>query len=172
MNEIIKAFENQFEEKNEEYQVIRENYHSSPKCGIKYLFVKKIIKNIIFSPLEISANPYFKYSVTQIKEEQKNDISLAETNQTKIKLDKSKQTLDSTNKIFKIDKSMDKEDNDKEKECEENNYIHIVEKEASGTTVHKSLKCFDVDNNNEKGKKANLSSNILRTEKGIKYFLS
>ena len=171
MNEIKRSFEKPIEEKNEEYQIIRENYKSSPRCGIKSLFVKKVKKNIIFSPIEISANPYFKYSITQIKEEQKTDISFAETNQTKIKEDKNKINFDSTNKFIKTEKLIDKEDEDREKESEETNYIHIVEKKASEITVNKSFKYFDINNNNnEKDKKNKYSSNILRTEKGIKYF--
>jgi CTD small phosphatase-like protein 2 len=171
MNEIKRSFEKPIEEKNEEYQIIRENYKSSPRCGIKSLFVKKVKKNIIFSPIEISANPYFKYSITQIKEEQKTDISFAETNQTKIKEDKNKINFDSTNKLIKTEKLIDKEDEDREKESEETNYIHIVEKKASEITVNKSFKYFDINNNNnEKDKKNKYSSNILRTEKGIKYF--
>ena len=63
------------ENSDEEYHIIEEDYHSSPKCGIKSQIVKKSNKNISFSPVEISPKPYFKYSVTQIKEEEKNDNS-------------------------------------------------------------------------------------------------
>ena len=59
------------EKNNDELIIIKEDYQSSPKFGIKYKIVKKVIKNIIFTPVEISAQPYFKYCVTQIKEEQK-----------------------------------------------------------------------------------------------------
>ena len=60
---------------DEEYQVIQEDYHSSPRCGIKSRVVKKEMTNITFSPVEVSNKPYIKYCVTQIKEEQKNNNS-------------------------------------------------------------------------------------------------
>lgn len=85
------------EKNNDGLTIIKEDYQSSPKCGIKFKTVKKVFKNIIFTPVEISAQPYFKYSVTQIKEEQKNDISITEVENTKLIEDKSKTYNLSTN---------------------------------------------------------------------------
>ena len=158
------------EENNEEYQIIRENYHSSPKCGIKSLFVKKVKKNIIFSPIEISAKPYIIYCVTQNKEEQKNDISQAETNQTKINEDKNKKNIYLTNKVLKEEKSIDKDDEDRGKESEETNYIHIIEKKSSEMTINKSFNCSEDHRNTEKNNKIKNNTNILNKEKEIKLF--
>ena len=73
----------------EEYQIIKEDYCSSPRCGIKSKIVTKSVDKIIFSPLEISTNPYFKYCVTPVKDENfKFDFSQSETNQTRNQEDK------------------------------------------------------------------------------------
>ena len=64
------------EVKEEEYEVIKEDYNSSPKCGTRERVVHKLTRNVSFSPLEISTYPYFKYCVTQMKEEHKNDNSI------------------------------------------------------------------------------------------------
>ena len=64
------------EMKEEEYEVIKEDYNSSPKCGIRERVAHKLTRNVSFSPLEISTYPYFKYCVTQMKEEEKNDNSI------------------------------------------------------------------------------------------------
>ena len=76
------------EENFEEYQIIKEDYCSSPKCGIKSIQVSKSIEKMSFSPIETSPNPYFKYYVIPIKEDNKNnnnknDFSQSETNQTR-----------------------------------------------------------------------------------------
>ena len=71
------------EENGEEYEIIKEDYNSSPKCGTKSQVVKKINNNITFSPVEISTKPYFKYCVIPMKEEQKNDNSNNITNSSK-----------------------------------------------------------------------------------------
>ena len=68
-----KDIEEEKDRSDEEYQIIQEDYHSSPKCGIKSRAVKKVVTNIIFSPVEKSTTPYIKYCVTQRKEEQKNN---------------------------------------------------------------------------------------------------
>ena len=136
-----KIFEN-----DDECQIIKEDYHSSPRCGIKSKSVKNTSRDIIFSPIEISTKPYCKYCVIPIKEEQKNDISRTETNnQTKTIDDKSKynttmKTFNTTNnnEEFRIStnnvikekgSNIEEEENEEEKESdEETNYIHIVEK--------------------------------------------
>jgi CTD small phosphatase-like protein 2 len=171
MNEINITVEQLNKDKKEDYQIIRENYHSSPKCGIKALFVKKVKNNIIFTPIEISEKPYFKYCVTQIKEEPYNDISQSETNQTKVNDYKTTNTnnYDSTNKVLKIDKINDKEDEEREKESEEAHYIQIVEKKASEITLCKSFKSLEEHKNMEKDR-IKISSKFLNSEKDIKYF--
>ena len=118
------------EESEEEYQIITEDYCSSPKCGIKSQSVKNVTKNITFSPVEISMNPYFKYSVFQIKEEQKNDIFIIETNQTKTKDEQKKSSnfINQNNNDIKIFEKETKEEKEKIKELDESNYIHIIEK--------------------------------------------
>ena len=68
----------------EEYQIIKEDYCSSPRCGIRSKIVTKSVDKIIFSPIEISTNPYFKYCVTPVKDEHfKFDFSQSETNHTR-----------------------------------------------------------------------------------------
>ena len=163
------------EKNNDELIIIKEDYQSSPKCGIKCKIVKKVIKNIIFTPVEISAQPYFKYSVTQIKEEQKNDISQSETDNTKLLEDKSKtynlstnsnnDDLKSSQQDTKIEKSEKIEQtgdvsyigNNKEEKEKENdyNYIHIIEKKESEKTLNLSYKFKDPeDKENKVGNKA------------------
>ena len=171
MNSINMTVEKLIGDKNnnDECQIIKENYHSSPKCGIKALFVKKRKNNIIFTPIEISAKPYFIYCVTQIKEEQNNDISQSETNQTKANDYKNTNTNNfDSSKVLKINKTMDKEDEEKGKESEETDYIHIIEKKASEITVSKSFNCLEEHKNVEKDKKIRNSSKFLKAEKVIK----
>ena len=72
------------EESYEDCQVIKEDYCSSPRCGIKSKIVTKSVEKIIFSPVEISTNPYFKYCVTPVKDDRfKYDFSQSETNHTR-----------------------------------------------------------------------------------------
>ena len=149
------------EESEEEYQIITEDYCSSPKCGIKSQSVKNVTKNITFSPVEISMNPYFKYSVFQIKEEQKNDIFIIETNQTKTKDEQKKSSnfINQNNNDIKIFEKETKEEKEKIKELDESNYIHIIEKKSSELTVDMPKKFseinkkLDKENNKHKKKK-------------------
>ena len=136
------------EESDEDYQIIKEDYHSSPRCGIKVKIVKRVIKNISFSPLEISPNPYFKYCVTQIKEEEKNDD-----------LKISKRDISNNRDISIIN-----EENKDEKENEESNYMQIVEKKSSEITVNMAFKCNEI---NEKKEKENLKNNNRKEIKNI-----
>ena len=46
----------------------------------------KSVEKINFSPIETSTNPYFKYCVTQMKEEQKNDNSINIENSNNLKI--------------------------------------------------------------------------------------
>ena len=140
------------EESDEDYQIIKEDYHSSPRCGIKVKIVKRVIKNISFSPLEISPKPYFKYCVTQIKEEEKNDD-----------LKISKKDINNNRDI-----SIMNEENKDEKETEESNYMQIVEKKSSEITVNMAFKCNEI---NEKIEKENLKNNNNNNKKEIKKIL-
>lgn len=158
MKEPEGSYKNE-EKNNEDLIIIKEGYQSSPRCGIKCKIVKNVFRNIIFTPVEISAKPYFKYSVTQLKEEHNNDISPTETDNTKLQEEKSRTyNLSTTNndelKLSQIkDKKIDGnsglygEENSKiEKENEYNN-IQIIEKKESEKTFSLS-KVFD-----ESGKK-------------------
>ena len=40
-------FEKFQEENEEEYEIIKEDYHSSPKCGTKSHVVKNVYKNVV-----------------------------------------------------------------------------------------------------------------------------
>ena len=89
MNEQKKLFpcKSDLEEmKEEEYEVIKEDYNSSPRCGTKERVVHKLNRNMSFSPLEISTYPYFKYCVIQMKEEQKSDNSINIHNNNNLKI--------------------------------------------------------------------------------------
>ena len=136
------------ENSDEEYHIIEEDYHSSPKCGIKSQIVKKSNKNISFSPVEISPKPYFKYSVTQIKEEEKNDNSKS--------CKKEKNINDNI--------SISDEENKDEKETEEINYMQIIEKKSSELTVNMALKSDEINLNIK-------NENINRNNKKINNFL-
>ena len=158
------------EENEEEYQIIREDYHSSPNCGIKSQIVKRPINMITFTPVEISRNPYFKYCVFAIKEEQKNDSSQTETNHTKIKEEKHNiinlaQNQDNSNisnniKILKKEQKEEKEKcencenkGQKENENEETNFVKIIEKKSSELTLNLAMQYNEL---NKKIKKKNI----------------
>ena len=82
------------EESYEEYQIIKEDYCSSPKCGIKSKIVTKSVEKMSFSPIEISTNPYFKYCVIPIKDENfKYDFSQSETNHTRNQEEKNQKKI-------------------------------------------------------------------------------
>lgn len=144
--------ENNKKDSYEEYQVIKEDYCSSPKCGIKSKIVTKSVDKIIFSPVEISTNPYFKYCVTPVKDEHfKFDFSQSETNHTRNLEDKrSKKNVNNisnyqknsyillNNNELKEENNENDSENDSEDECEnecenENicNYLNILEKNKS-----------------------------------------
>ena len=134
----------------EEYQIIKEDYCSSPRCGIKSKIVTKSVDKIIFSPLEISTNPYFKYCVTPVKDEHfKFDFSQSETNHTRNQEDKNqKKNLGNNSNNQKnsyLDTNKDelkeeKEENGSEIDNEENGnitkYLNIVDKKESDTNLN------------------------------------
>ena len=166
------------EENDEEYEVIKESYHSSPKYGTKSKIVKKVNNNITFSPVETSTKPYFKYCVVQIKEEQKNDISQADTTQTKLNDDKSKnndlKNYSNNNELrsslrefkeekFEGNKCISIEEENKEEKESEYNYVRIVEKKSSEITLNISYKCNEENKKQEKEKKTK-NRNLLPSE--------
>ena len=143
------------EESLEEYQVIKEDYCSSPKCGIKSKIVTKSVEKIIFSPIEISTNPYFKYCVIPVKEENfKFDFSQSETNHTRNQEEKkSKKNINNISnnqknsyiEIIKDELKEEKDENESENEegiIDRNNYVQILNKKESETC----LKINDNDN--------------------------
>ena len=145
------------EENDEEYQIIKEDYHSSPKCGIKVKIVKRVINNISFSPLEISSKPYFKYCVTQMKEEEKNDIKI------------SKKELKNNNNSRDI--SIMNEEKKDQKETEESHFLQIVEKKPSEITVNKAFKCNEINEKIEKEKESSKNNNKKDIKKILHYSL-
>ena len=145
INPLITYNKEDNKEKKEEglgdYQVIKEDYCSSPKCGIKSKIVTKSVEKIIFSPIEISANPYFKYCVTPVNDEHfKFDFSQSETNHTRIQEEKkSKKNINNISnnqknsyiEIIKDEIKEEKDENENENEegiIDRNNYVQILKK--------------------------------------------
>ena len=128
------------EESYEDYQVIKEDYCSSPKCGIKSKIVTKSVEKMIFSPIEISSKPYFKYCVSPAKDEYfKYDFSQSETNHTRYNEDKNKKK--SFNNISNYQKNSyllvnNNELKEEKKESEEEN-----------DNITEYLKCIDKKEN-------------------------
>lgn len=113
-----------------------------------------------------------------MKEEQKNDISQAETTQTKLNDEKSKinnltnysnnNDLRSSLREFKEEKlegtrCIGIEEENKEEKESEYNYVRIVEKKASEITLNISYKCNEENKRYEK-EKNNKKRNILAYE--------
>ena len=167
MNEQKKLFpcksnlEEMKEIEEEECQVIKEDYHSSPRCGIRARVVKKITRNITFSPIEISKNPYFKYCVKQIKEEQKNDNS--------INISNNHNNLKIINKELKENSGLSIE----KKETQDASKIHIVEEKANAIISNIVNKKNDLKKKREKN---NLQfrkiRNYMNSEKLTKKIIS
>ena len=134
----------------EEYEIIKEDYCSSPKCGIKSKIVTKAVEKILFSPLEISTNPYFKYCVTPGKDEHfKFDFSQSETNHTRNQEDKNQKKNINNNsnnqKTSYLDTNKDelkeeKDENGSEIDNEENGnitkYLNIIDKKESDINLN------------------------------------
>ena len=132
------------EESYEEYQIIKEDYCSSPKCGIRSKIVTKSVEKMSFSPIEISTNPYFKYCVIPIKDENfKYDFSQSETNHTRNQEEKNQKKNNKNNsnnqKISFIDINEFKEENTENENDiqieEENETKYIIEKKESDINV-------------------------------------
>ena len=166
------------EDSYEEYQIIKEDYCSSPKCGIKSKIVTKTVEKINFSPIEISTNPYFKYCVIPIKDENfKYDFSQSETNHTRNHEEKYQKKYNNIsnyqkNSYILLNKNELKEENnenDSENECEnecenENicNYLNILEKNKSDLKL--------TLNNNENVHKDFKDSNIKLKSKKVSLY--
>ena len=158
------------EESIEDYQVIKEDYCSSPKCGIKSKTVTKSVEKIIFSPLEISTNPYFKYYVTPVKEERfKYDFSQSETNHTRNHdEDKSKKSVNNINNqkcsYIELIKDELKEENnenesDTDNEGKNKNNTQTMKYKESGLT----LESKNTNNINQTPKLKNNKINLHKT---------
>ena len=157
---------------DEEYQVIQEDYHSSPRCGIKSRAVKKVTTNITFSPVEVSTKPYIKYCVTQIKEEQKNNNSdnlINNSNNNNIN-----NNSKTSKKILKEKKEdNDNEENKEEKETQETNNIHIMEEKNNKIGCNKLKNSAKINKKMEKNHiKFRDGKNFMNSEKEIKKILS
>ena len=143
---IIYSLENSIdvnEESIEDYQIIKEDYCSSPKCGIKSKTVTKSVEKIIFSPVEISTNPYFKYYVTPVKEERfKYDFSQSETNHTRNHdEDKSKKSVNIINNqkfsYIELIKDELKEENNENESDSDNEVKNINNTDYTQTMKYK-----------------------------------
>ena len=170
-----KDIEEEKDRSDEEYQIIQEDYHSSPKCGIKSRAVKKVVTNIIFSPVEKSTTPYIKYCVTQIKEEQKNN-----SNSDNLVNNSNNNNINNNSKPSKKNLKMKKEDNDieenkEEKETQETNNFHIIE-EKNNKIGYSKLKNSNKTNKkmekNQNHIKFKDGKNFMNSEKEIKKILS
>ena len=157
----------------EEYQIIKEDYCSSPRCGIKSKKVTKSVDKIIFTPLEISKKPYFKYCVTPAKDEHfKYDFSQSETNHTRNQEDKNQKKnnkgnnsnnqknsyLDTNKDELKEEK--EKEENASQNDIEENGnitnitkYLNIVDKKGSDTNENNETNVLIVNTSNDNEEK-------------------
>ena len=148
----------------EEYQIIKEDYCSSPRCGIRSKIVTKSVDKIIFSPIEISTNPYFKYCVTPVKDEHfKFDFSQSETNHTRNPEDKrSKKNVNNIsyyqkNSYLETNKNELKEEKDENgsktiNEENDNNitkYLNILDKKDSENNLKLNFNDNDNENENE-----------------------
>ena len=182
---IIANFQKRKDSKEESYedcQVIKEDYCSSPRCGIKSKIVTKSVEKIIFSPIEISTNPYFKYCVTPVKDDRfKYDFSQSETNHTRNPEEKKpkKNVNNITNYLnisyFEKNKSELKEEKDESKIEEENEkiskYINLVFKKENEINLNEEDNSDD-DANNEykdvklrsKNKKISLCNNVQNND--------
>jgi len=159
------------DESFEEYQIIKEDYCSSPKCGIRSKIVTKSVEKIIVSPIEISTYPYFKYSVTPVKDEHmKFDFSQSETNNTRIQEDiKSKKNI---NNVFNNQKTSyieiikdelkeeksETESENGEKLMDKSSYLNIIKNKESAMTI-------ELNNNNNKGTPLQVRSAKLKSRK-------
>ncbi len=163
------------EESYEEYQIIQEDYCSSPKCGIKSKIVTKSVEKINFSPIETSTNPYFKYCVIPIKDENfKYDFSQSETNHTRNQEEKNqkKNYNNNSKKNSYVDINEFKEENtenEKDIELEEENENitkFIIEKKESDINVLFN----DNENNNTDNKgESKQNNNKLKSKRASLY---
>ena len=167
----LNSLEGQKEDSEEIYEVIEEDYRSSPKCGIKSRIVKKVMRNIIFSPIEISTNPYIKYCVTQLKEEEKNHNSsnlTTNSNTNNLKLTKK----EIKNKKDEIRMSLGNEDNKERKETIENNNFPLVEEKKIKIAKNMANKYNGINKKKEKNINLIGCNNFINSEKETKKIIS
>ena len=159
------------DESIEDYQIIQEDYCSSPKCGIRSKIVTKSVEKIIVSPIEISTHPYFKYSITPVKDEQiKYDFSQSETNNTRIQEEiKSKKNI---NNIFNNQKTSyieiikdelkeeksETESENGEKLTDKSNYLNLLKNKENDMTI-------ELNNNTNRGTPLQVRSAKLKSRK-------
>ena len=157
------------EESFEDYQIIKEDYCSSPRCGIKSKIVTKSVERIIFTPLEISTKPYFKYCVTPVKDEHfKFDFSQSETNHTRIQEEKNQKKQINNNSNIQKNSYIDINKNELKEESEsENENKDEKENEIALNTVYIDENKNNENNNNENNNKANDHIENLKINENI-----
>ena len=134
------------EESFEEYQIIKEDYCSSPKCGIKSKIVTKSVEKIIFSPVEISTKPYFKYCVTPGKDEHfKYDFSQSETNHTRNQEDKNQKKNINNISYYQKNSYLDFNKDGLKEEKNENDCENVIIEESE--TISKYLNIIEKKEN-------------------------
>ena len=158
MDEIIKN------DSLEEYEIIKENYCSSPKCGIKSKIVSSSVEKLILIPREINSHRYFKYSVTPIKPDliYKYDFSQNDIMKNRNIEGKSEKTFKNFLKDFKNEKH----ENDVEKKNNESNFFgekSYKNKKSKKTSQKNVNNLLLLSNNKTSSKKTDLFFNPLRT---------
>ena len=153
----------------EEYEIIKENYCSSPKCGIKSKNVSNSVEKLVLIPQGISFHPYFKYSVTPMKTEHlfQFEFSQKESNQKSV----DKKYEKSMNNLYigiKMNKKIENEKNESEKNLKTSrNYIRnltvLTNKKNSGKKVSSFFNPMRTSKNNNKELK--LITNKSKKEK-------
>jgi hypothetical protein len=155
------------DESFEEYQIIKEDYCSSPKCGIKSKIVTKSVEKIIFSPVEISTKPYFKYCVTPGKDEHfKYDFSQSETNHTRNQEDKNQKKNINNISFYQKNSYLDFIKDGLKEEKNENDCENVIIEESETISkylniIEKKEKDLNFNDNNDE----NLAYNEDNNEK-------
>ena len=137
---IVNNLDNEKEKKEEsfeEYQIIKEDYCSSPRCGIKSKIVTKSVEKIIFSPVEISTKPYFKYCVSPGKDENfKHDFSQSETNHTRNQEDKNQKKNINNISNYQKNSYLDFNKDELKEEKKENDSENVIIEESENISKY------------------------------------
>ena len=163
---IINSFKKEKDNSEESYedcQIIKEDYCSSPRCGIKSKIVTKSVEKIIFSPIEISTNPYFKYCVTPVKDDHfKYDFSQSETNHTRNQEEKGSKKNVNNNKNFLKTSYLENNKNELKEEKNESgieeenenisNYLNLVFKKENEINLNLNDEDNSDSNNDNESK--------------------